>query len=80
MILQALASYYDVLAQQGKVGRPGWGTAKVIGALCLDEQGNLIDILSLKTANAKGKEVATVRKVPEQKTRSSGFESNFLCY
>lgn len=79
MILQALASYYDVLAQQGKVGRPGWGTAKVIGALCLDEQGNLIDILSLKTANAKGKEVATVRKVPEQKTRSSGFESNFLC-
>ncbi len=79
MILQALASYYDVLAQQGKVGRPGWGTAKVIGALCLDEQGNLIDILSLKTANAKGKEVATVRKVPEQVTRSSGVKANFLC-
>lgn len=79
MILQALASYYDVLAQQGKVGRPGWGTAKVIGVLCLDEQGNLIDILSLKTANAKGKEVATVRKVPEQVTRSSGVKANFLC-
>lgn len=79
MILQALASYYDVLAQQGKVGRPGWGTAKVIGALCLDEQGNLIDILSLKTANAKGKEIATVKKVPEQVTRSSGVKSNFLC-
>lgn len=79
MILQALASYYDVLAQQEKVGRPGWGTAKVIGALCLDEQGNLIDILSLKTANAKGKEVATVRKVPEQVTRSSGVKANFLC-
>ncbi len=79
MILQALASYYDVLAQQGKVGRPGWGTAKVIGALCLDERGNLIDILSLKTANAKGKEVATVRKVPEQVTRSSGVKANFLC-
>lgn len=79
MILQALASYYDVLAQQGKVGRPGWGTAKVIGALCLDEQGNLIDILSLKTANAKGKETATVKKVPEQVTRSSGVKSNFLC-
>jgi len=79
VILQALASYYDVLAQQGKVGRPGWGTAKVIGALCLDEQGNLIDILSLKTANAKGKEVATVRKVPEQVTRSSGVKANFLC-
>ena len=79
MILQALASYYDVLAHQGKVGRPGWGTAKVIGALCLDEQGNLIDILSLKTANAKGKEIATVKKVPEQVTRSSGVKSNFLC-
>lgn len=79
MILQALTSYYDVLAQQGKVGRPGWGTAKVIGALCLDEQGNLIDILSLKTANAKGKEIATVKKVPEQVTRSSGVKSNFLC-
>lgn len=79
MILQALASYYDVLAQQGKVGRPGWGTAKVIGALCLDEQGNLMDVLSLKTANAKGKEIATVKKVPEQVTRSSGVKSNFLC-
>lgn len=79
MILQALASYYDVLAQQGKVGRPGWGTAKVIGALCLDEQGNLIDILSLKTANAKGKEVATVRAVPEQGTRASNIKPNFLC-
>lgn len=79
MILQAIASYYDVLAQQGKVGRPGWGTAKVIGALCLDEQGNLIDILSLKTANAKGKEVATVRAVPEQGTRASNIKPNFLC-
>ena len=79
MILQALASYYDVLAQQGKVGRPGWGTAKVIGALCLDEQGNLIDMLSLKTANAKGKEIATVRAVPEQGTRASNIKSNFLC-
>lgn len=79
MILQALASYYDVLAQQGKVGRPGWGTAKVIGALCLDEQGNLIDILSLKTANAKGKEIATVRAVPEQGTRASNIKPNFLC-
>lgn len=79
MILQALASYYDVLAEQGKVGRAGWGTAKVIGALCLDEQGNLIDIFSLKTPNAKGKEIATVKSVPEQVTRSSGVKANFLC-
>lgn len=79
MILQALASYYDVLAEQGKVGRAGWGTAKVIGAICLDEQGNLTDIFSLKAANAKGKETAVVKPVPEQVTRSSGVKANFLC-
>ena len=29
MILQALAAYYEKLAEMGKATRPGWCTAKV---------------------------------------------------
>ena len=79
MILQALADYYEVLAAQGKVARPGWSSAKVIGALCLDENGVLTDILSLKQADARGKERPVVKSVPEQAIRASGIKANFLC-
>ena len=39
MILQALAAYYEKLAEMGKATRPGWCTAKVSYALNLTEKG-----------------------------------------
>ena len=33
MILQALVNYYESLAAQGKLAKPGWGEAKIYFAL-----------------------------------------------
>ena len=41
MILQALAAYYEKLAEMGKATRPGWCTAKVSYAFNLTEKGEL---------------------------------------
>jgi len=59
MILQSLAAYYDSLAQQEKLDRPGWNKVKVSFALELDESGNLVRIHSLREERELGK-----KKVP----------------
>ena len=41
MILQALAAYYEKLAEMGKATRPGWCTAKVSYALNLTESAQM---------------------------------------
>ena len=47
MILQALTRLFEDLAQQGKIARPGWSPAKISYALCLDERGNLENVVPL---------------------------------
>lgn len=81
MILQALADYYERLADQDKVEQPGWAKAKVSYGLELDLEGRLIGVIPLKQ-EGKGKKAALVpleMKVPETVTRSSGISPNFLC-
>lgn len=82
MILQALAGYYETLAAQGKIACPGWGTAKVSFALELNDAGAVEALISLKTAQEKGKKTALVpqiMEVPAPVKRSSGVSANFLC-
>ena len=82
MILQALAAYYEKLAEMGKATRPGWCTAKVSYALNLTEKGELQGIIYRKKKEERGKktvEVAVPITVPEMTTRSSGVSANFLC-
>ena len=55
MILKDLSDYYDVLAKQGKIAPIGWSVARVSYGLCLDEEGNLVNIHSLKRIPKDGK-------------------------
>lgn len=82
MILQELVRHYEVLAQQGKVSRPGWCQAKISYALEIDETGNLLGIISEKEPVMRGKKEVMAPKpleVPEMVARSSGVAANFLC-
>lgn len=82
MILQALVKHYETLAEQDKVSRQGWCQAKVSYALDIDEEGNLLGIISLKQEVERGKKTAWISQmieVPEMVSRSSGVSANFLC-
>ena len=78
MILQALAKYYENLAEEEKVPKPGWCSAKVSYQIDLSEEGEVKGIISLKTEEERGKktvQVPQVLLVPEMVTRSSGAVS-----
>lgn len=82
MILQALVKYYEDLAKQGEVSRPGWCQAKVSYGINLSAEGKILGIITLKEEQERGKKTAWVPKpleVPEMVTRSSGVSANFLC-
>lgn len=87
MILQALVKEYEVLADQGKLDRPGWSSVGVSYALDLDEDGTLLGVLTLKetvTVQKKGgktemKQVPQKMALPEPVKRTVGISPNFLC-
>lgn len=81
MILQALVKYYQDMAARGEIAEYGWGPAKISYALCIDEQGNLLQSISVKEEVEKGKKKVLVpqnMKLPAAVKRSSGVASNFL--
>ena len=81
MILQALVDYYEALAAQGRVAKPGWGIAKISYALNLDKQGRLLNLISLKLTKQKGKKTVEVPQnilLPEATKRTAGVEAQFL--
>ncbi|MDD6051990.1 MAG: type I-C CRISPR-associated protein Cas8c/Csd1 [Clostridiales bacterium] len=81
MILQALASYYDQLAQQGRLERPGWLSVKVSYALRLNEEGQLMAVMDVREEKEQGKKKVMTPKsmtVPEPLKRTVGIQSNFL--
>ena len=80
MILQALTKYYDALLTQGAISPPGWCDAKVSYALHIGDNGELLDVFSLKQPSPDGKrEVPQILRVPEQVKRAVNVASNFLC-
>ncbi len=82
MILNSLVSYYEALADRGKLERPGWGTARVGYKVCLRPDGSVREITSIKVEDNSGKKkqlVGVELKVPEQVVRSSGIKPNFMC-
>lgn len=81
MILQALADYYEALAEKGKISRPGWAKAKVSYALEINENGELLQVYPLKDEKKVGKKTVTEPReieLPAPVKRSSGVEANFL--
>lgn len=82
MILQALVRHYEDLAARGDIAQPGWGPAKVSYALCLDDAGQITDVISTKIEQPRGKKmVLTPRNmdVPAPVKRAVGIAANFLC-
>ena len=47
MILQALTSLYEALAQKGEISKEGWSREKISFALSIDEEGNLLRVTPL---------------------------------
>ena len=61
MILQALTAYYEQLLQQGKIAAPGWdGRFKVSYELRLNDAGQLLSVVDLRTSESKGKKTVVV--------------------
>ena len=82
MIINALNRYYEILVEDEKSGIPleGYSSAKVGFALVISDEGKLVDVINLKVEGGKGKKlIPRILTVPEQKIRSSGIASNFMC-
>ncbi len=83
MILQALTDYYEVLAEQDRISKPGWGLSKVSFGLEVDDNGEVIALHSLKTEQKVGKKTEMrprIMEVPVQSGRSGSTPpSYFIC-
>ncbi len=81
MILQALTQYYETLAAQEKLDRPGWSKAGISYALYIDDDGALERVVSLKEEQDRGKKKVLAPRpmsLPAPVKRSSGVAPNFL--
>jgi CRISPR-associated protein Csd1 len=82
MILQALTSLYEALAQKGEVPKEGWSREKISFALGIDENGDLLRITPLfkpgDMPKGKKKEEPQEMTVPAAVKRTSGAAANFL--
>lgn len=81
MILQALVQHYEDLVSRGDIEQPGWGLSKISYAICLDDRGQPVQVLSLKTEQMRGKKAVlspVELRLPAAVKRTIGIRSNFL--
>lgn len=78
MILQALTRYYEDLVRQGKIARPGWAKAKISYALCINERGELEQVIPLLEDTGGKKPQPRQFDLPAPVKRTAGVSSNFL--
>ena len=81
MILKALVDLYEQLTAEGLLAKQGWASAKVGYVIDLDENGQLRNIVSVKTPKQTAKKeilLPAVLEVPQPVKRSSGIAPNFL--
>ena len=62
MILQALTRYYEDLLTRGEIAAPGWSPAKISFALCLDENGAVIQVIPTMQEVVAGKRPSSGRR------------------
>ena len=82
MILQALTQYYEALLNAGKITHPGWAKAKVSFALCVDDTGQITQLLHLQKEIQRGKKTVLATQeldMPSPVKRTVGVAANFLC-
>ena len=81
MILQALTQYYKDLLARGKIAEPGWTPAKISYALCLNSDGQVVQIVPTMEQKEVGKKTVLqpqVMTLPAAVKRTVGVASNFL--
>ena len=81
MILQALTRYYEDLLSRGEIAAPGWAPAKISFALCLNENGELTQIIPTMDEVSKGKKTVfqpQLITLPAAVKRTVSIASNFL--
>ena len=81
MILQALTKYYEDLLARGEIDAPGWAPTKISYALCLDEDGQLTQVVPTMEEVPKGKKTVLQpqsKPLPAPVKRASNIASNFL--
>ena len=78
MILQALTRYYETLADQGKIARPGWAKSRISYALCLNTDGEFIQVIPLLEETGGKKPQPRQFDLPAPVKRTVGIDSNFL--
>lgn len=89
MILQALVSCYEALLEhddENEIPRPGWAPVGVSYALCIDDDGNLEQVLSVKTDQEvrKGKKTVIeqrpqIMQLPMPALKGVSITPSFLC-
>lgn len=79
MIVQSLVRYYDILAGDDSVKIPmtGYSPAKVSFALVISKDGDLTNILDLRTDGKKKQ--PKIMEVPYQKSRAVSVTPYFAC-
>ena len=78
MILQALVRYYEDLAKQGKIARPGWAKSKINYALCINARGELEQVIPLLEDSGGKKPQPKRMDLPAAVKRTVGIAPNFL--
>lgn len=81
MILQTLVQHYEDLVSRGDIAQPGWAKSKISYALCINDNGQLMQVLSLKTEQIRGKKTVfspVELNLPAPVKRASGIRANFL--
>lgn len=81
MILQALTRYYEDLLSRGEIAAPGWAPAKISFSLCLNENGELTQIVPTMDEVSKGKKTVfqpQLITLPAAVKRTVSIAANFL--
>lgn len=81
MILQALTRYYEDLLSRGEIAASGWAPAKISFAFCLNESGELTQIVPTMDEVSKGKKTVfqpQLITLPAAVKRTVGIAANFL--
>ena len=81
MILQALTRYYEDLSARGEIAAPGWAPTKISFALCLNENGELTQIVPTMDEVSKGKKTVfqpQLITLPAAVKRTVSIAANFL--
>lgn len=78
MILQALYQLYDSLVANRLVEEPGWTRSKISYALDLGDDGEIVNVYTLKETDKKGKPIPARIRTPIAPKRTVGIESAFL--